>query len=375
MMRILAKSASSWNQDLPWQTTRAFQMPQCSLSAGEPFSGQRGRSRPTRRLRSLTRVRFPSYQRPKRVKPTNSLLDYNHPLSKRKEALAPYFFTCGCPRCRQDLINYQVCAQSPVVDVNRQGLVSDLLKLREHPAGVDWDKASLGREHSEKLVDLVDTKGTSGPLEERRAVLQTWYQKCQGLISEDMWALSPLPQLLTEISILYAEEGNFVYALATACHIATACDPYRHVAPFHPVRIKGLFLVAKLLANTAADTAASLGDSAVVATRGGLNQRALQTLQDIDQVSLCQMLLIMVTKSIPAEHVQEWELSISAKQMLDDIKQLPGRGQEQSLISLWEEDPEHDQARAFFRYAVLMQVDALSRLGLEMLKSDFGQRF
>ncbi|KAJ4203505.1 hypothetical protein NW767_005001 [Fusarium falciforme] len=301
-----------------------------------------------------------------------SYTDYNYPLSKRKEALAPYFFTCGCPRCGQDLINYQVCAQSPVVDMNRQGLVSDLSKLRKHPAGVDGEKASLGREYSEKLVDLIDSKETPGSLEERRAVLQTWYQKCQGLISENMWAVSPLPQLLTEISILYAEEGNFVYALATACHIATACDPYRHVAPFHPVRIKGLFLVAKLLANTAADTA-SLGNSPAVAARGGLNQRALQTLQDIDQVSLCQMLLIMVLKSIPAEYVQEWELSISAKQMLDEIKQLPGRGQEQSLISLWEEDPEHDQAQAFFKYAVLKQVDALSDLGLEMLKIDFGR--
>lgn len=288
------------------------------------------------------------------------------------EALAPYFFTCECPRCRQNLINYQVCAQSPVIDMNRQGLVSDLSKLREHPAGVDRNKASLGREYSEKLVDLIDSKETSGSLEERRAVLQTWYQKCQGLISENMWSVSPLPQLLTEISILYAEEGSFVYALATACHIATACDPYRHVAPFHPVRIKGLFLVAKLLANTAADTA-SLGNSPAVAARGDLNQRALQTLQDIDQVSLCQMLIIMVLKSIPADYVQEWELSISAKQMLDEIKQLPGRGQEQSLISLWEEDPEQDQAQAFFKYAVLKQVEALSDLGLEMLKMDFGR--
>ncbi|KAF4989369.1 hypothetical protein FDECE_14736 [Fusarium decemcellulare] len=301
-----------------------------------------------------------------------SYTDYTYPLSKRQEAFKPYHFQCNCIRCKQDLIVYQVCAQSPVIDLNRRGLVSDLDKLRHHQAASGRDKASIGRAQSEKLVDLIDASQSSGSLEQRRSVLQGWYNKCQGLVAENMWALSPIAQLVTEISILYAEEGNFVYALATACFIATTCDPYRHVAPFHPIRIKGLFMVAKLLANTAADTV-SLGNSQAVASKGGLNQRALQTLQEIDQVSLCQMLLIMILESVPTNYIDEWELSISAKQMLDEINQLPGRNQELSLINSWKEDPEADQAQAFYEYAVLKQVDALANLGLEIIKMDFGQ--
>ncbi|KAM0343329.1 hypothetical protein ACHAPU_008650 [Fusarium lateritium] len=301
-----------------------------------------------------------------------SYTDYTFPLSKRKQALAPYFFDCLCLRCEKDLNVYQVCAASPIIALNKHSLVVDVGKLGQHPAAKDSDKASAARRYSEELSDLIDDKEPSLSLESRRAFLRARYQRCKGLVAEKLWAVSPLPQLLMEISILYAEEENFVYALATACFIATSCDPYRHTLPYHPIRVKGLLLIAKLLANTAADTA-SLGNSQAVASKGDFNQRALQTLQDIDQVALCQMLLIMVLKSVPRGYVQEWEVSITAKQMLDEINQLPGRDQELSLIKSWTEKPEADQARAFFEYAVVRQVDALANLGLEIFGMDFGQ--
>ena len=71
--------------------------------------------------------------------------------------------------------------------------------------------------------------------------------------------------------------------------------------------------------------------------------------------------------------MQEWEVSITAKQMLDEINQLPGREQELSLINAWRENPEADQAKAFFEYAVVKQVDALANLGMDVFKMDFGQ--
>ncbi|KAM0564011.1 hypothetical protein ACHAPJ_000219 [Fusarium lateritium] len=257
-------------------------------------------------------------------------------------------------------------------ELNRHSLVADIGKLGQHPAATDSNKVSVARKYGEKLSDLIDEKEQAASLEGRRTALRAHYQRCKGLVAENLWAVSPLSQLLTEVSILYTEEDNFIYALATACFIATSCDPYRHVLPYHPVRIKCLLLVAKLLSNTAADTA-SLGNSQVMASQGDFNQRALQTLQDIDQVSLCQMLLIMILKSVPKGYVQEWEVSITAKQMLEEINQLPGRDQEVSLINSWKEDPEADQARAFFEYAVVKQIDALANLGLEILNSDFGR--
>ncbi|KAH6961402.1 hypothetical protein DER45DRAFT_520685 [Fusarium avenaceum] len=301
-----------------------------------------------------------------------SYTDYTFPLSKRTQALAPYFFDCLCLRCEKDLNVYQVCAASPVIDMNRHSLVVDVGKLGRHSAAKDSSKASAARRYSEELSDLLNEKDLSPSLETRRAALRARYQQCKGLVAEKLWAVSPLPQLLSEISILYAEEENFVYALVTSCFIAASCDPYRHVLPYHPIRIKGLLLVAKLLANTAADTA-SLGNSQAVASKGDFNQRALQTLQGIDQVSLCQMLLIMILKSVPRGYAQEWEVSITAKQMLDEINQLPGREQELSLINSWTGNPEADQARAFFGYAVVKQIDALADLGVEIFGMDFGQ--
>lgn len=277
-----------------------------------------------------------------------------------------------CQRCEKDLNVYQVCADSPIIDMNRHSLVADIGKLARHPVAINSSRISAARRYSEELSELLDEKESTGSLEGRRTSLRMRYQQCRGLVSEEMWAISPLAQLLSEISILYAEEGNFVYALVTACFIATSCDPYRHVLPYHPIRIKGLLLVAKLLANTAADTA-SLGNSQAVASKGDFNQRALQTLQDIDQVSLCQMLLMMILKSVPRGYVQEWEVSITAKQMLDEINQLPGREQELTLINAWRENPEADQAKAFFEYAVVKQVDALANLGMDIFKMDFGQ--
>ncbi|KAF4981402.1 hypothetical protein FZEAL_2784 [Fusarium zealandicum] len=267
-------------------------------------------------------------------------------------------------------ISYTVCTSSPVIDLNIHGLVSDLARLRNHPAVADHGTA---KSCGEELAELVDAKEAPGSLEERRAVLRSRYRQCKKLVEANLWAVSPLPQVLAEISILYAEEGNFVYALATACYIAKECDPFRHVAPFHPVRVKGLFLIAKLLAHTAADTA-SLGNAVQAsASKEYFSQRALQTLQDIDQVSLCQMLLIMILESVPKAYVEEWELSVSAKQMLEDINQLPGREQELSYINLWKEDTRGDQSRAFYEYAVLKQVDTLANLGLEVLTMDFGR--
>lgn len=299
-------------------------------------------------------------------------LDYTYPLSKRVEALSPYNFTCQCPRCVDDLTVYQACAALPdIVGWDDQTLLSSP-QLRSHPAAQDPTKVSLARSFGERARELLDSKSTPEPLDERFASLKAQYVQCSELVSGRLWAISPLPQILTEIPIYYAEAGDFVSAATVACHVATMCDPYRYVAPFHPVRTKGLFMIARLLANTAADTAA-LGQSAqITASKKSVNQKALETLRGIDQVSLCQMLLIMVLWATPAGKEAEWELSASAKTMLDDIDQLPGRDQELSLINAWKNDPHSDQSKAFFDYAVVKQINALGDLGREVLKVDFG---
>ncbi|CAM1507137.1 Fc.00g067780.m01.CDS01 [Cosmosporella sp. VM-42] len=300
-----------------------------------------------------------------------SYTDYTFPLPKRQDVLSSYAFLCQCPRCKDDLGIYEACAKSPNIDLNRQGLVSDLSKLRHHPAATERFPSLHARMNGIAAVTVVDSAALPEPLPERFEALETQVEQCSALISEELWAVAPVPQVLTEISIYYAEDGNFVSALAIACLIATHCDPYRYVAPFHPVRIKGLFRIAKLLANTAAETATLSNSVKLMSAKGDFKQKALETVRGIDQVSLCEMILIMILKSIPENYGTEWELFTPTTSMLDDIEELRGREEELRLINAWKKGPETQNKRAFFEFAVLKQVDALASLGRLVLKEDF----
>ncbi|POR31286.1 Histone-lysine N-methyltransferase SMYD3 [Tolypocladium paradoxum] len=302
-----------------------------------------------------------------------SYTDYTYPLARRKEALSPYCFECCCPRCKDNLNVYQVCAASRDITPPGLGLLPATSKARDHPAVNDPMKQALARAAGESATRSTEARASPESLPERRNMLLAQYRDCKDLISGDLWAVTPVPQVLTEISIFYAEDGNFPFALAMACFVATKCDPYRYMAPFHPVRAKNTFMMAKLLANTAGGTAA-LGNSVKsVATKANLDSKAQEMLRDIDQVSLCQMLLTMVLRSAPVGYAAEWELGVAAREMLRDIEELPGRDKELSLIKSWIGDPAGDQSKAFFDYAVVQQVDALASLGRAVLKMDFDE--
>lgn len=302
-------------------------------------------------------------------------LDYTYPLAKRQQALASYCFECHCPRCDDDLNVYQVCAAIPHVAIpDGLSLVPDpLSRLRSHPAVDDPAKQALIKSRGESATKSTESRAMpQDSLRERHDALLAQYRDCAGLVAAGLWAVTPVPQLLTEISIYLAERGDFAFALAVACLVATECDAYRHVAYFHPVRAKNVLLIAKLLANTAEMTAALSQAVASMTTQADLDQKARETLRDIDQVSLCQMLLTMVLRSAPAGHADEWEIAATAREMLQDIDQLQGRDKELSLITDWMQNPSDDQCRAFFDYAVVQQVDALASLGRAVLQINFG---
>ncbi|PFH61663.1 hypothetical protein XA68_16673 [Ophiocordyceps unilateralis] len=304
-----------------------------------------------------------------------SYTDYTYPLAKRGEALSSYGFDCRCQRCKEDLNVYQVrFTSSPDAILDNACLVSpdDFFKLRSHPAIVDPATQSLARTDSETAVKSFESRPSSDEAPStRRQMLLAQLRDCAGLATAGLWAVTPVPQILTELSINYAERGDFASALALACFIATSCDPYRYTACFHPTRIKNVLVVAKMLANTAEETAALSQAVERVTSRPKLERKLRETLRDIDQASLCQMLLIMVLQSVPAGRGgAEWELAMAARDMLRDIEQLPGRDQEVSLITAWTRDPTTDQSRAFFDYAVVQRVDILAGLGRELLLVD-----
>ncbi|KAM0666617.1 hypothetical protein ACQRIU_004472 [Beauveria bassiana] len=303
-----------------------------------------------------------------------SYTDYTSSLGKRKAALAPYNFECRCRRCTQDLCVYQASAHYRDYMLNEDSILGDGTKLQTHPAVSTPAKQAIAR-----AAAALHFQPMPAALAERRAVLSKQLSDCKSLVAAELWAVTPLPQTLTELAIYYAEKQDYACALAVAALITRDCDPYRFPAPFHPVRAKNIFMMAKLLSNTAAETALAEqqgGRTVQISARdmekADVGRRLRDALRDIDQVSLAQMLLFMVLDTAPAPHLAAWELAQQAREVLAGIAELKGREKELSLIGLWRKDPQSDRAQAFFEYGVGQQVDILANLGREVLREDFG---
>ena len=253
--------------------------------------------------------------------------------------------------------------------MNRLGLAPEIIK---HPAIYNKEKSSLAVSESEKASERVGYPSELGAGASDLASIRKNYQHCKTLIDQDLWAMSPLPTIMVDISTHYAEQQNWICALATSCLVAAWCDPYRYPAPFHPVRVRGLLMIAKLLANTAADMASAAAADKPTADPESTGDEIRKALTEIDQISLCELLLLLVLHLSPPGHVDEWEVSSSAQEMLRDIKQLPGREKEHTLIDAWATNPEHQESEAFFDYAVVGPVHTLAELGKAQIASDFG---
>lgn len=285
--------------------------------------------------------------------------------------MAHYKFVCQCLRCRDNLNVYQVAAISPTVNLNSQSLVPDVSKFRKHPATSSSNKQSTINRLSESADHISSALATIESPSERRKLLKSEYHKRKALVEEELWAVTPLPDILFRISMLYGEEENFAFALAVACFVATACDPYQYASPYHPIRLTGLFTVANLTSHTAAATAFLTNSVVPVSKKATLEQEIEEILREIDQVSLCQMLLIMILKYAPDNHGAELGLVVKTQALLDDIAKLEGREKEMSLINEWRQDPNSEKSQAFFDFAVVQQVNALASLGRKVLRRDF----
>lgn len=259
--------------------------------------------------------------------------------------------------------------------LNEDSILGDGTKLQTHPAVNTPEKQAVAR-----AAARLHFQPMPAELSDRRSVLQKQLSDCRDLVAAELWAVTPLPQTLTELAIYYAERHDYAPALAIAALLTRDCDPYRFPAPFHPVRAKNLLMAAKLLTNTAADTALAetqhgnrtVQMSARAMESADVGRRLRDALRDIDQVSLAQMLLFMVLDTAPPPHLAAWELAQQARDVMAGIAELKGRDQELSLIGLWRKDPKSDRAQAFFEYGVGQQIDMLANLGRDVLKEDLG---
>ncbi|KAI0022574.1 hypothetical protein F4780DRAFT_184270 [Xylariomycetidae sp. FL0641] len=291
-----------------------------------------------------------------------SYIENHLPRSQRREALkARYHFDCSCVRCRDDLDVYQVCQRYPHLDLNHFSLVPEVQNLREPPI---IRSGALSRD--------VETlySSCSGPLHgqslpDRAKAIRSRWQTCADLRKANMFAIEPLTQVLVEASMYFSEQERYEYSLAISCFLALHSDPYRAPMPFAPQRVKGLLMVAKLLANTGPANPSS-------GTGGRCSSQIKQALSEMDQATMCQVVLMLVMHYAPAAHSKEWAICQEAMALLNDLESLPGRETEQALVRALVRNPSAPEERRFFETAVLKPIQKLSEFALPVMTEEFG---
>ncbi|ROT35612.1 hypothetical protein SODALDRAFT_70790 [Sodiomyces alkalinus F11] len=298
-----------------------------------------------------------------------SYIDCTQPLARRKRDLDLYFFECRCLRCKEDLDNYQVAMRAPasVIALNAISLVPDLDKS----LGALSDTREGTRKRKPAADDILPPNKKSASLIDRRHQLQRAYVQ-SGVSESNEWAIGPVPNLLSETVGYYANRGNFEAALAAACLAAVESDPFRFVEPFHVQRLKGCIAIATVLTNTAPNEG-ELGRFARRVSRVvPLDKEDLDTLEKLDQLSLCQMVLLLIIRWTPLGHSEEWAVYRTAKETLEELESLEGRERENGLIKAWNLGPFEKQMADFFDFGVIKPVRALAALGKAVLALDFG---
>ncbi|KAI0506120.1 hypothetical protein F5B22DRAFT_479275 [Xylaria bambusicola] len=303
-----------------------------------------------------------------------SYIDRNLHLSHRQEALRTrYHFTCTCPCCKDDMDVYQVCRAYPHLRLNSLSLAPDIQKAHD-PQVPSLDKKGLLSATVEEIESWCSTSlfGLS-PHEKQKQLRRRW-TACKPLrdAHAHAYALEPLPHVLAEASMYFGEQGNFAYSLCISSFLASQTEPYKEAAPFAPQRVKGVFMVAKLLANTApADLSPGAKKDSLVSSKSLLG-RISTALGKIDQATMCQVLLEMVVYYAPAAHSKEWAVFHEAKDLLGDIEVLQGREMEDALVKAFMRNPNGVDERRFFNQAVLHPLQELSAFCFDIVDSEFG---
>ncbi|KAI1176668.1 SET domain-containing protein [Nemania sp. FL0916] len=304
-----------------------------------------------------------------------SYIDCNLHLSHRQEALrARYHFTCACDRCKDDMDVYQVCRVYPHLHMNSLSLAPDVQNLLDSSAaGVLSGNEELSTTVediypwcSASMVDLSEA--------DKQKQLRRRWKACKPLRDSHTaaYAIEPLPRVLTEASIYFATQGHFAYSLSISCFLATRVEPYRSAAPFTPQRVKGLLMIAKLVANAAPmDSDSSSDGSSVSAPIKTLRADISKALANVDQATTCQVLAELVTYYAPSAHSNEWSVYNEADEMLRDIAGLPGRESEDALVKAFVRNPNGAEERRFYDQAILDPLRALAAYCLDIMDNEF----
>lgn len=296
---------------------------------------------------------------------TISYIDYTRPVRFRQEDLWLYHFSCECTRCKHDLNVYEVCRNSPIVQLNDHTISPGTERLMYPPGEAKRFKQEAWRSQVENIFQKCQHDRIANPtFEERLANLKSSWQSCKPLIDEQLWALQPLAQTLQAATLYYLAMDNLTSALSAACFSALHCDPYQYIAPFKTFRLTGLVLIAKILTQT------SVPDREELAK---ISHPGLVAIMDrSDQASMLHAILLTVVGNAPKGHSDDWEVLHEAKTMLSGIESIEGREDESMLLKRWAKSPGNHADKAFFQERVLKPIEALAKLAPEILGADLG---
>ncbi|KAH8160330.1 hypothetical protein CIB48_g7911 [Xylaria polymorpha] len=279
-----------------------------------------------------------------------SYIDCNLHISQRREALKTrYHFTCNCLRCKDDMDVYQVCRGYPHLRLNRLSVAPNIQKQDSHIPGLLSGNKLLGAT-VEEIYSWCSAPLLGLSESDKQKQLRRRWAACKPLRDSrtPACAIEPLPRVLAEASMYFGEQGNFAYSLCISSFLATNVDPYKAAAPFAPQRVKGLLIVAKLLANTApADPDASPGGSKALTSAKNLRGAISKAMGKMDQATMCQILLELVVYHAPAAHSKEWSVFREAKDLLGDLEALQGRETEDALVKAFMRNPDGTEERLF----------------------------
>ncbi|KAK2005622.1 MYND finger [Colletotrichum eremochloae] len=299
-----------------------------------------------------------------------SYIDQTQPKRKRQHELNTYHFECSCIKCKHDLDEYQVAMADPAVELNTLSVMPEIERFKNPPGAGDSDP--LQGAEGMKLQNIFPMLPRSMISEEKHKWLRKAYKTAPWFPKVGKYAIEPFAQLVEEAAFYFGKDrNNHECALAVACLSAFEIEPFKHVVPFHPQRLKGLSSIAIALSNTAPNPTKLTELARDMAARRRLSKAGLKVIEDLDQVSLCQMVLAIIDMYSPQAPSADWEVVVLAKEMLSDIESLPGRERENALINAWRRDPKGMED--FFRYGLAEPIKTLSELGKAVLYVDLGQ--
>ncbi|KAK1638408.1 MYND finger [Colletotrichum phormii] len=345
-------------------TTLAMMNHSCSPNAMVQFDGRSASLRAMAFIESGDEVEI-------------SYIDETQPKSKRREHLRSYYFDCRCYKCIDDLDDYQIAQKDRrIANLNELSVTPDIERFK-NPHLAEKDRLRQAIEVT-KLLDMFPAQLRNMEPQAKHKWLREAYKSTIWFPKNGRWAIEPFAKLVDEAAVYFGKNrGNHECALAIACLTAYEIDPYKFPVPFHNERIRGLSAIAIALSQTAPEPEKLIKLARDLAAKKKFSAAGVRVLENLDQVSMCQMVLSLIngykdrTPKIDWDGIGPYSWYSWHSGMIAEIESLPGRDRENSLINAWIMNPKGMDD--FFRYALVKPVKALTELGKAVLDVDLGE--